>query len=131
MHPEYYGMLMFAQAFPPRAQLLQVTAPSGPVKVWATRAGDGTLRVVLINDDTTAAHSVQLQTPRSAPSATLEWLQAPSAAATTGVTLGGQTFGNETSTGTFPGPLTTTTVAPSLGTYSIDLPPASAVLLTQ
>ena len=29
-------MLMFAQAFPPGARLLPVTAPSGPVKVWAT-----------------------------------------------------------------------------------------------
>ncbi len=36
VHPEYYGLLMFAQAFPPGAHLLSVSAPSGPVKVWAT-----------------------------------------------------------------------------------------------
>ena len=30
VHPEYYGMLMFAQAFPPGAQLLPVTAPGRP-----------------------------------------------------------------------------------------------------
>ena len=37
VHPEYYGMLLFAHAFPPGAQLLPVSAPAGPVKVWATR----------------------------------------------------------------------------------------------
>ncbi len=131
VHPEYYGMMMFAQAFPPGAQLLPVTAPSGPVKVWATRATDGTLRVILINDDTTTDHVVSLQTPGDASGATLEWLQAPSITATSGVTLGGQSFGNETSTGTLPGPVATTNVAPASGSYSIDLPPASAVLLTQ
>ena len=29
VHPEYYGLLMFAQAFPPGARLLPVTAPAG------------------------------------------------------------------------------------------------------
>ena len=42
VHPEYYAMLMFAQAFPPGAQLLPVTEPAGPVKVWATRAPTAT-----------------------------------------------------------------------------------------
>ena len=41
MHPEYYGLLMFAQAFPPGARLLPVSAPAGPVKVWATEAPTG------------------------------------------------------------------------------------------
>jgi hypothetical protein len=131
VHPEYYGMLMFAQAFPPGAQLLPVTVPAGPVKVWATRAADGTVRVVLINKDPAADHIVALQTPGSPAGATLEWLQAPSVAATTGVTLGGQTFGAETTTGLLAGPAVATTVTPSQGAFSIDLPPASAVLLTQ
>ncbi len=126
VHPEFYGLLMFAQAFPPGAQLLPVTAPSGPVRVWATRAADGTLRVVLINDDTASDHVVALQTPGTAPPATLEWLQAPSAAATTGVTLGGQTFGSETSTGRLPGPLSTTPIAASAGPSSTTPIAASA-----
>src|SRR6202044_1846291 len=41
VRPEYYGLLMFSQAFPPGAVLLPVAAPAGPVKVWATRAPDG------------------------------------------------------------------------------------------
>jgi Glycosyl hydrolase family 79 C-terminal beta domain len=131
VHPVYYGLMLFAQAFPPRAQLLSVTAPSGPVKIWATRAPDGTTRVVLINKDATAEHSVQLQLPGAEAGASLEWLQAPSVDSTSGVTLGGQTFGSQTTTGAFPGPQTTTPVYPSLGSYSIDLPPASAVMLTR
>jgi hypothetical protein len=131
VHPEYYGLMMFAQAFPPGAQLLSVTAPSGPVKVWATQAPDGTTRVVLINKDATAEHSVQLQLPGAEAGASLEWLQAPSVDSTSGVTLGGQTFGAQTTTGAFPGPVTTTPVYPALGYYSIDLPPASAVMLTR
>ena len=30
VHPEYYGLTLFAQAFPPGAQLLNVKAPGGP-----------------------------------------------------------------------------------------------------
>ena len=49
VHPEYYGLILFAQAFPPGAQLLNVKAPAGPTKVWATQAADGTIHVVVIN----------------------------------------------------------------------------------
>ena len=93
VHPEYYGLYLFAQAFPPGARLLPVTAPSGPVKVWATQAGDGSVRVTLINQDPTADHDVQLQIPGQPRPASWSRSTAPSLDATTGVTLGGQTFG--------------------------------------
>jgi hypothetical protein len=129
--PEYYGLLMFARAFPPGARLLAVNAPGGPVKVWATQTPDGTIRVVLINKDTTADHTVALELPVGGVSgALLESLQAPSVASTTGVTLGGQSFASPTTTGTFPGPESSSRVLPTLGSYSIDLPPASAAMLT-
>jgi hypothetical protein len=131
VQPEYYGLLMFARAFPPGARLLAVNAPSGPVKVWATQAPDGTIRVVLINKDTIAAHSVALELPGGLSGASLESLQAPSVASTTGVTLGGQSFASPTTTGTFPGPESISSVYPTLGSYSIDLPPASAAILTR
>jgi hypothetical protein len=131
VQPEYYGLLMFARAFPPGARLLSVNAPTGPVKVWATRAPDGTIRVVLINKDTTAAHSVALELPGALSGASLEALQAASVSSTTGVTLGGQSFASPTSTGTFPGAESTPSVYPTLGSYSIDLPPASAAMLTR
>ncbi len=131
VHPDYYGLLMFAQAFPPGARLLSVGAPSGAVKVWATQAPDGTTRVVLINKDPANTYTVQVQLPGAQSEASLETLQAPSVTATTGVTLGGQTFGPETTTGTLPGPESTTPVDPVQGTYSVELPPASAALLTK
>ncbi len=130
VHPEYYGLMMFAQAFPPGARLLPVSAPSGPVKIWSTLDANGTTRVVLINQDPSAEHDVSLQLPGAPPAASLETLNAPSIDATSGVTLGGQTFGPETSTGTLPGPLTTTPLAPVAGAYTVALPPASAAMLT-
>jgi Glycosyl hydrolase family 79 C-terminal beta domain len=130
VHPEYYAMLMFAQAFPPGAQLLSISAPTGPVRVWATRAPGGTVRVVLINKDPSNSYPVQVQVPGSAVDATEEWLQAPSVSSTNGVTIGGQTFGNVTTTGLLAGTPSAPTVAPVSGTYSIDLPAASGVMLT-
>ncbi|HZU40522.1 MAG TPA: glycosyl hydrolase family 79 C-terminal domain-containing protein [Solirubrobacteraceae bacterium] len=130
VHPEYYGMLLFAQAFPPGAQLLPVSAPSGPVKIWATRSSTGRTRIVLINKSTTDSADVTLQVPAAGGAASLEWLRAPSVSATAGVTLGGRGFGHWTSTGVLPRPRTTPIRAVS-GSYTITLPAASAVLLTQ
>jgi hypothetical protein len=62
--------------------------------------------------------------------AEIEWLRAPGAIATGGVTLGGQSFGAETSTGVL-GAQQGQPVAQRFGSYSIELPPASAALLTR
>jgi len=130
VRPEYYGLLLFSQAFPPGARLLPVSAPSGPVKVWATQGTDGVTRVTAINKDQNAEHDVQLQLPGVPASASLETLQAPALDATSGVTIGGQTFGAETATGSLPGPLSTTPLDPASGVYTVALPPGSAALLT-
>jgi hypothetical protein len=132
VHPEYYGMLMFAQAFVPGSRLLQTAvSPTGPLKVWALRDPSFHTRVVLINKDLSNSYDVHLQVSGFASKAQLEWLQAPTASSTDGVTLGGQSFGDSTTTGVLPGPPQTQTVIPVLGRYTITLPPASAVLLTQ
>jgi hypothetical protein len=132
VHPLYYGTLAFSRAFPPGARLLNVTAPTGSVKVWATQAPDGHLRVTLINKSLDTPASVQLTLPgdASAPLAS-ESMTAPSISSTHGVTLAGQTFGDVTSTGTLPGSPTTTPVTATAGTYTVALPAASAVLLTR
>jgi Glycosyl hydrolase family 79 C-terminal beta domain len=132
VHPEYYGMLMFGQAFPRGAQLLPVSvSSSGPLKVWATRDASGNTRVVVINKDTLNSYQLQLQVPGWTSNAQLESLSAPGVSATSGVKLGGQTFGDETRTGVLGGAPQTQTVAPASGTYTITIPPASAALLTQ
>jgi hypothetical protein len=130
VHPEYYGLLMFSQAFPVGARRLKVGSPGGPVKVWATEDRAGTERVTVINKDTANAHSVVVSVPGPARPASLETLQAPSASATSGVTLGGQSFGDETSTGTLPGSPQTSPVTPRPGGYTIQVPAATAALLT-
>ena len=129
VRPDYYGMLMFAQAFPAGAQLLPVDAPPSSVKVWATRGTDGHTRVTLINKDS-QAHRVEIQLPPSGGPAQLEWLRAPGAGATSGVTLGGRSFGAETATGLLGQP-EMQPVSQLFGAYSIELPPTSAALLTR
>jgi len=132
VHPEYYGLLMFNQAFPAGAQLLPTSVnPTGPVKVWATRGEDFKTRVVVINKDPSTSYQVQLQVGGITGPANLTWLQAPTVSATDGVTLGGQSFGDETSTGQLSGVEQTQQVSPTLGTYTISVPPGSAVLLSQ
>lgn len=130
VHPEYYAMLMFEQAAPAGSRLLQVTAPPGPLKAWATQATDGTVHVVLINKSTTAAQPVALTLPRPT-TVGVESLTAPSATSTSGVSLGTQTFGDETTTGALPGALVSTPLSSFFGSFTITVPPASAVMLTQ
>jgi hypothetical protein len=130
VHPLYYGLLMFAQAAPPRARLLPTAAPAPRgVKLWATLAPDQAIRYVLINESA-AARIVRLRTPLMRSTATLEQLRAPSLDATTGVTIGGQSFGASTRTGRLSGQPVTTVLRAALGRYAIRLAPASASLLT-
>ena len=131
VHPEFYGMVMFAQAAPAGSHLLQLSTPlpSG-VKVWATRAGDGAIHVVVINKRLSGGETVQLRIPGAQGVASVEQLRAPSVRATSGVTLGGQTFGATTSTGVLGGKPAGLTVAPAGGTYAVTVPAASATMLS-
>ena len=128
--PEYYGLLMFAQAAPPGAQLLRTSGALGDVQAWATRATDGTIRVVLINDYTAQSRTVAVHIAGTQGAATLERLRAPGLTARTGVTLGGQGLGTATRTGLLSGRSGVVSVKPSGGGYVVRLPPASAALLT-
>ncbi len=131
VHPEYYGLMMFAQAAPPGSRLLRISgARVGRVRAWATRAPDGRLRVVLINDYTSRARVVAVHAGRASGYAALERLQAPGVRARHGVTLGGQSFGSSTTTGVLAGPSRTVLLAPVRGEYVVRLPAASAALLT-
>jgi hypothetical protein len=129
--PEYYGLLMFAQAAPPGSRLLRISGTSGPLKIWATKAPDGRIRIVVINKDTAHAHVVSLPAASSGGGgpATIERLQAPSAASSTGVTLGGQSFATGTETGSL-APPSDDAVQKEGGRYLVTMPAASAALLT-
>ncbi len=131
VHPQYYGMMMFAQAAPAGAQLLRITGTTASqLRAWATRSADGHIRVVLIDKYLAQPANIKLRIPGATGPATIERLQAPHTNATSGVTLGGQSFGRETTTGKLAGPERTTSLAPAAGEYSVRMTPASAVLLT-
>ncbi len=110
---------MFAQAAPPGAHLLHTSGALGSVRAWATRAPDGSLHVVLINDDTAQTRTVAVHISGSHGAATLERLRGKGLTATSGVTLGGQSFGDTTTTGTLTGRSAVATVKPANGAYVV------------
>jgi len=128
--PSYYGALMFTRAFPPGATLLPVTAPAGPVKVWATADRDGRTRVTVINKSPTPV-VVNLQLPGAQTVLSAQALIASGLSATDGVTLAGQTFGDRTDTGVLPGTPSGATINPAAGSYLVQVAGDSAVLLTR
>jgi hypothetical protein len=130
VHPLYYGALMFAQAAPAGSRLLRVVSSStGPLRAWATLAPDHHVRVLLINDSLSSSALAVVRTPVAPGPASLERLRASSAYATSGLTLGGRTFGAATGTGVL-APAVAQSVASRSGTYSVTLPAGSAALLT-
>ena len=131
VHPDYYGLLMFAQAAPAGSRLLKISGPTrGAFRAWATLAPDGHVRVVLINTNAARAQVVTVRAPSAVAPATLQRLTARALTAKSGVSFGGQSFGSETSTGMLAGPALPTTVAPAAGEYHVTVPAASASLLT-
>lgn len=128
--PEYYGLLMFAQAAPAGSRLLPLTGTQtgAGLKAWATRGPDGRIRIVAINKDLRRGHVLTVRVPGAAGPASLERLEAPSAGASTGTTLGGWSFGNSTRTGV-PAPRAGVLEARG-GRFVVALPRASAALLT-
>jgi hypothetical protein len=131
VHPEYYGMIMFAQAAPAGSRVLRLSGkPQVGVKVWATRGPDPHVRVVVINKHLRHGEVVRLRIPSAQGPASIEQLRAPSMRAKSGVTLGGQSFGAATTTGLLGGKAIIRILNPSAGAYAIRVPGASATMLT-
>jgi hypothetical protein len=127
--PEYYGLLLFAQAAPPRARLLRLAIRGTSLRAWATRATDGTIRVVLINDSAAASRVVELRGSLGSHPAAYEALVAPGLGATRRISLGQASFGVSTETGSLASPRRIL-LAPRHGVYVVRVPAASAVMLT-
>ena len=130
--PEYYGLEMFAQAAPAGSRLVSTTITNAQrIVAWATRGRDGYKRVVLINK------SLDRRTVAVGPAnaaglgpATLEPLRAPRLSSNSQVTLGGQSFGAETTTGRLAGRSLVSKLELSQGRYELTLPAESAALVT-
>ena len=128
--PEYYGLMLFAEAAPAGSVLLGVkNAVDGTMRTWATRARDGTIRVLAVN---TGARrrvlSVWVAGARSARASLLH-LTAPSVRSHGGVTLGGQSFGAHTVTGLLAGSPEVAEPPPVGGRYEVAVPAGSAAML--
>ncbi|MFZ0040956.1 MAG: hypothetical protein WAK93_06605 [Solirubrobacteraceae bacterium] len=131
VRPEYYGLMMFAQAAPARARLLRVAGSAGSqIRTWATRAPGGVTHVVLINKYLHRSRWVAVRIPGGSRPAALEWLRAPRISSKGGVTLDGRGFGGQTTTGVLPTASVHYQVAPVTGRYAIRLPAGSAAMLT-
>jgi hypothetical protein len=129
--PWYYGALLFTQAAPAGSRLLPVTnATHADSRVWATLGRDHAVRVLAINDSIRSNARVLVRNPPGygRQSGTVERLRAPSAYATSGVTLGGRGF-RRTTTGVAPPPRIQQ-IRRRGGVYAVTLPAASAALLT-
>jgi hypothetical protein len=131
VRPVYYGALMFSQAAPPGSRMLRMSwSTRRSIQAWATRGRQGQTRVVLINDAQHGSKVLAVRIPGASHPATIERLRAPGIFAKHGISLGGQTFGNATSTGLLAGHSKIATIPVSAGhTYVVRLPAASAALL--
>src|SRR5262249_7307379 len=123
--PLYYGILMFAQAA--RGALVPVAVSGAShVKAFAVRAGEGSLRVCLINKDFTHGARVRIDPGRSFVASSILRLTGPAADATAGITLGGarvDEFGAWA-------PATSEVAHPADREITVDVPAASAALVS-
>jgi hypothetical protein len=125
--PLLYGLILFDRMLGPNARLLhaQVTVrPRLHLEAWAVRVR-GRTHVLLI-DKAKRAVRVSVHVPGQGP-ATLERMLAPSASATSGVTLAGQRL---TATGAWAGRPVIARIRPGPRGYRLTIPPSSVALLS-
>ncbi len=126
-NPLLYGLILFARTLGPGAQLVPLrtyASPSLHLKAWAVRVRSSALHVLLINKgDRPAAVALRLAASRPA---IVERMLAPSAAARSGVTLGGRQL---SATGAWVGSSSTERIVPHASGYRITIPQFSAALV--
>ena len=131
VQPEYYAMIMFEQAAPPGSQILQLhTDVPSTLSAWATRETSGAVHVVLVNKSTSGSESTTVRVPNAVGPAAISILHAHGVGSTNDVSLNGQSFGGETSTGLLAGTAGTQVVSPVKGTYTVKVPAASVEMLS-
>jgi hypothetical protein len=129
VHPIYYGALMFAQADPEGARILPISSGSpSTLRIWATIGEDHRVRVMIINTGPHRLLTIHAPKGFGSRDGRVERLLAPSVAAKTGETIGGQTLAS-TTTGDVPAP-TLQTARPRSTGYTIAAPAGSETLLT-
>jgi hypothetical protein len=139
MHPEMYGLLLFAEATAHRAIPLPRTVARARrrrrANVWTWGFYDPTdhvVRVVVLNLGPGRTHGpAVVAVGGGRGTGTLKRLSAPSIRAKTGITWGGQAYPPTTTTGDLAGALRTSRVHRGHGgVYRFSMPAAGAALLT-
>jgi hypothetical protein len=124
--PEFYGMVMFAQAAQGLPLKSSVDADKSIiVSAWGVKRDDGGLNAILINKDDSRSMSMKLTIGVDVDRFDPLWLRGPELSATSGQTLGGVAIGSDGSWAPQP-------QAPLIaggGRLDVVLPPASAILL--
>jgi Glycosyl hydrolase family 79 C-terminal beta domain len=126
--PLLYGLILFARALGPHAQLVEVSARhprSLNLGVWAVRVGRDTLHIVLIDKGRRPVRAT-LRLP-AVGAASVQRLTAPSAASEDGVTLNGQQLDGQ---GRWEGVAVHQTITPVRGRYTVDVRRQSAALIS-
>jgi hypothetical protein len=134
--PEYYALLSL-RSLEGCAFVRAAYRTSRDISVYALRARDGTLRVVIDDMETAAGTGsttsqlpspvqVTVQVARTYQHGSVIRLSAPSIQAKGGVTLGGKSLGSD---GSLPSPLPTP-IAGSSGRFAVQVTPGTAALVT-
>ena len=133
VHPLFYAMLMFNRATPLGARLLPVgpNPPTAPLKTWATLDPKGTRRVVVINKSPVKTRRLVLRAPGGAGRAQGA---APARLLDHGDRAGSRSAAAATATrprtASSAGKASTERAVRRDGAFRIDVPPASAALVT-
>jgi hypothetical protein len=130
--PLFYAMLLFNRATPHGSRLLAVgpNSATASLKTWGTVDTAGTRRVVVVNKSPVKTRRLVLRVPGGGARAKVERLLGPSITATSGITFGGRSYGDATSDGKLRGKVRIERVPRRSGAFRIDVPPASAALMT-
>jgi hypothetical protein len=125
--PLLYGLIVFRRTLGADAQLapVRLSATRPHVKVWAVRVAGGRLHVLIVDKGSRPA-TVDLRVPAVGP-AIVQRLLAPSASATSGVTLDGQWLGRD---GRWKGRRDTRSIAPTGSGYTLTVGRYSAALVS-
>jgi hypothetical protein len=124
--PLYYAMLMFAQAARGALVPARLAPDTRALAAFAVHSPEGSLRVCLINKDFARGARVRIDSRRSFAASSVMRLVGPSVDATSGVTLAGASvddFGRWT-------PVNVEAAHAAAGEIAIDVPPASAALVS-
>ena len=128
VEPEYYGLMMFAQAAPAGSHMLRIAGKTiSGIDLWAVRTPSGHINVVVVNR-TRSARTVRVGVDGSkdAP-ATVIRLRSTGLYAKTGESLGGRHISWD---GKLSGSSNAQTVKPSGGAYPVVAPAYSATELS-